>query len=66
MSKLEGIIEVVDGLDEFEIVEYDFKPLWEKARAMESAMKTFVERVEAGTIRSTRTYTQFKEILDAE
>ena len=66
MSRIEQMIEEVNMCDETDIMEYNFDPLWKLIREMESVMKTFVDRVEAGTIRSTRTYNQFKEILDAD
>lgn len=34
-----------------------------KIREMRKAMQTFVDRVEDGSIKSTKTYNQFKEIL---
>jgi len=37
-----------------------------KIQIMEAAMKTFVERVDNGSIRSKKTYAQFKNILGIE
>lgn len=40
--------------------------LVEKNRALKAAMRTFVTRVDAGEIRSVRTYKQFRELLDGD
>ena len=37
--------------------------LYEEHKAMRAAMKEFVYRVEAGEVKSTYTYNQFKEVL---
>lgn len=66
MSKVDRIIKEIANCDETAIMEYDFTECFGIMREMRGAMKTFVDRVEAGTIRSTRTYRQFKEILDAD
>ena len=39
-----------------------FVPI-EQVEQMRQAMQTFVNRVEMGEVRSTKTYNQFKEIL---
>lgn len=63
MSKVEKFINEISEADEVEIMEFDFKPCFDLMRNMEAAMKTFVERVDAGEVRSKKTYKQFKEIL---
>ena len=63
MSNVEKIIEEIEQADDIEIVEYDFQPCFRLMQEMEEAMNLFVDRVEAGTITSKRTYTQFKAIL---
>lgn len=37
--------------------------LYENNQAMKHAIKEFIYRVEAGEVRSTYTYNQFKEVL---
>jgi hypothetical protein len=34
-----------------------------RIKELENAMRTFVERVDAGEVRSKKTYAQFKELL---
>jgi hypothetical protein len=63
MSVVEEIIEDIEQADEVEIMEFDFDPCFRLMRDMEAAMKTFVERVDKGEVRSSKTYTQFKSIL---
>lgn len=63
MSQVEKIIKGIEQADEIEIMEYDFEPCFRLMREMEDAMTTFVKRVEAGEVRSTKTYAQFKAIL---
>jgi hypothetical protein len=63
MSIAEEIIEQIEQADEIEILEFDFEPCFKIMRDMESAMKTFIDRVDKGEVRSTKTYNQFKTIL---
>lgn len=63
MSKAEQFIDKISGADECEIMEYDFVPLYDYLRSMESAMQLFIDRVDKGEVHSIKTYAQFKEIL---
>lgn len=42
----------------------DVKELIERMEDLEDAMQTFVTRVEEGSIRSRKTYAQFKSLLE--
>ncbi len=41
-------------------------PELEKQKAMHAAMQEFVDRCDKGEVRSTKTYTKFKAILEAK
>ncbi len=66
MSKVEKIINSICHADEIEIMEFDFAECFTMMRDMESAMTNFVRRVDEGSIRSVKTYNQFKLILDID
>lgn len=63
MSNVEQIIANIEQADEVEIMEFNFDPCFRLMREMEDAMKEFVDRVNRGEVRSTKTYNQFKYIL---
>ena len=63
VSNVETIIQNIEQADEVEILEFDFDPCFRLMREMEEAMNTFVDRCEEGSIRSRKTYQQFKAIL---
>ena len=60
---VETIIKEIENADEIEILEFDFSECFKIMREMEDAMNTFVDRCENGSIRSKKTYAQFKSIL---
>ena len=60
---VEKYIDEIGNADEVELLEYDFVPVFEKLRQMESAMQRFVTRVDKGEVRSTKTYLEFVEVL---
>ena len=66
MSKLEKIIKEIQEAESVELdgFDFDFDECFKLMREMEYAMSNFVDRVEKGEVRSTRTYNQFKKILD--
>lgn len=63
MSNVNKIIDQIEGADEVQLMEFDFKPLFVLMKDMESAMAEFVRRVDAGEVRSTKTYKRFKAVL---
>jgi hypothetical protein len=63
-DKVEKIIEEIEQCSESELISFDFRPCFRLMRDMSDAMETLVKRVDAGEARSTKTYNQFKAILE--
>jgi len=66
-SKVEELIaEIETNLEDYlegVTLAANLKPCFALMREMELAMKEFVDRVDAGEVRSSKTYNQFKQIL---
>lgn len=66
MSKTNNLVQKINS--EFESSTYSpsLSDLFDFATEMEEAMAEFIKRVEAGEVRSRKTYAKFKNILDRQ
>jgi len=62
-TKVTKHIQEISSATEIDLIEYNFDEFFGVVEEMRDAMFLFIDRVDKGQVRSTKTYNQFKTIL---
>jgi len=62
-TKVTKHIKEINSASEMDLIEYNFDEFFTVVEEMRDAMFLFIDRVDKGQVRSTKTYNQFKTIL---